>query len=129
MVADWKAKHNRRQYLLIADRLRQFEEGGSDLQALVSGLDALLSVLESPGEAWAEAFRSEWGTLETVYAVALDRKEQGLAPDTKTTINDPSNRALVTSSVQRMMQLVQDRLGSQKGELDSSSEESDDSAP
>ncbi len=115
MAEDWKAEYDQRQYRLMADQLQGYEEGKLNLASLVSRLEALLSALEAPDKAWKNDFWSKWGTLETVYAVALDRNEQGLAPDAQATINDPSHRALINEAVQNLRRLVQDRIDTTAG--------------
>ncbi len=110
MVDNWKTEYDQRQYRLMNDQLMLFEENKLDLASLIKSIKALLLVLEEADEPWINKVRSEWGTLETVYAVALQRKEQNIAPDAQTTINDPAYRALLSEAVQNIRQLVQDVL-------------------
>ena len=117
MADNWKIEYDQRQYGLMNDQLMLFEEGKLGLASLIKSIKALLSVLEETDEAWIDKIRGEWGTLETVYAVALDRKEQGLAPDAQTTINDPTQRALISEAVQNMRRLVQERIDTADGDV------------
>lgn len=87
MSEDWKAAYDKRQYNLMSERLRRFEEGASDLSSLVAGLDSLLECLEVPDEEWKQRFRSEWGTLEQVYAVALHHGQTELSVEEETLVN------------------------------------------
>jgi hypothetical protein len=114
VAENWKKEYDIRQYRLMADQLQRFAEGKLDLASLVGSLKALLSVLEATDETWKDDFRSEWGTLETVYALALDRKERGLDSDVQTAIDGPSDQALISEAVQNMLRLVEDRLGSDR---------------
>src|SRR5947209_1035695 len=72
MSVNWKTEHDQRQYGLMSLALQQYEEGTINLPSLVAGLEALLTSLESADREWIEGFRSEWWTLEQVYAVAID---------------------------------------------------------
>ncbi len=110
MTENWKTEYDQRQYRLMNDQLKLFEAGKLDLPALIKGIKALLSALEEADESWKDKVRCEWGALETVYAIGLDRKEQGLAPDIQTSINDPANRALIDEAVQNIRRLVQERI-------------------
>jgi hypothetical protein len=110
MVDNWKIEYDQRQFRLMHDQLILFEKGKLDLASLIKGIKGLLSVLEEVDESWIDKIRREWGILETVYAVAVQRKEQNLAQDTQTTINDPVYRSLINEATQNMRQLVQDVL-------------------
>ena len=79
MAEDWKAEYDQRQYRLMADQLQGYEEGKLNLASLVSRLEALLSALEAPDKVWKNDFWSIRACLETVYAVAFDRKERSRA--------------------------------------------------
>ena len=107
MSEDWKMEYDGRQHQLMTTQLQQYEEGKLGLALLIANLKALLGALESPDESWRDSFRSEWGTLEAVYAMALFRKEQSLVPDVQTTINDPSNRALIDEAIRNMRRLLE----------------------
>ena len=76
MAEQWKTDFDQRQFASMAEHLRRYEHGEADLGSLIAGLEALLLCLEGADENWKAAFRREWGILEEVYAVALDRVEQ-----------------------------------------------------
>jgi hypothetical protein len=101
VAEQWQAEHDRRQYDLMEEHLRHFEEGVTDLGALIAGLDTLLECLEAADKAWKAQFRSEWWTLEQVYALALDRGQTQLPPE---------SRALINEAVKNMRRLLADRI-------------------
>jgi hypothetical protein len=98
-----------RQYELMATALDQFQAGKVALPTLIGTLKSLLNSLENADQMWREDFVSEWGQLEIIYAVALDRVEQSLAPDIQTTINDPANRELINKAVLSLQKLVKNK--------------------
>ncbi len=53
--------------------LDQFNNRQIDLDQLVAGLESLLNVLEAPDKDWTDAFRREWGWLETVRATQVSK--------------------------------------------------------
>jgi hypothetical protein len=73
--------YNQRQYQLMLDRISQYERGKLRIGSLIDDLWALLSVLENATTTWRESFVAEWGDLEQVYAVALDRNRDLDAED------------------------------------------------
>lgn len=75
------SERERRQYQLMVDRLRKFQEGQLHLGTLVDDLDALWWQLEETADEWKEAFREEWGVLEEVHAGVRNRADKTLAPD------------------------------------------------
>ena len=117
MADNWKTEYDQRQHALMNDQLILFEEGKLGLASLIKSIKGLLSVLEETDEAWIDKVRDEWGTLETAYAVALDRKEQGLATDAQTTFNDPIQQALINDAVQNLRRLVQERIDTAVGDV------------
>jgi hypothetical protein len=110
MSENWKAEYDKRQYDLMAEHLRRFEEGSSNLGTLVAGLDSLMACLEAPDQEWIQRFRSEWWTLEQVYAVALDRGKTELSAE---------DEALVNEAVAKMKQLLAERVPVQSETSDS----------
>jgi hypothetical protein len=80
--------YNQRQYHLMEEYLHHFEQGELALHHLIKSLEGLLEALQNPDLTWKETFRSEWWTLEQVYAVACDRKEPNLSPESETLINE-----------------------------------------
>ncbi len=73
----WKSDYDRRQYRLMIEQIDLFNEGKMALSSLVPGLNGLVSALEIPEPSWKAAFINEWGILEIVYAMALDRLNNG----------------------------------------------------
>lgn len=72
----------------MEEYLQQFEQGELALHHLIKSLEGLLDVLQNPDLTWKDNFRSEWWTLEEIYAVACDRKEPNLSPESETLINE-----------------------------------------
>lgn len=95
------SESDQRQYQLMADRLKGFEKHTISLNRLINDLEALLEVLQAPEEEWKAAFRSEWGILEVVCAVALDRGEKVLSPEGKKWVEE---------AVENMNQLLKQQL-------------------
>ncbi len=93
--------HDQRLYRTMAEHLDQYDGGAIGLDHLISSLDALLAVLEGTDQAWRDAFRYEWGTLETVYAIALDRGVTQLYPE---------NQALIDEAIKNMRRLLAERI-------------------
>jgi hypothetical protein len=106
----WKKEYDKRQYRLMDDTLRNYVEGKLDLPSLIAGLKALLSALESPNEEWVNAFRSEWGTLEVIYAMALAREEQRLISSYKQWSDESTRRTSINAAVRKMQLLLTTRL-------------------
>ena len=48
----------------------------------------LLEALENSDQEWKDNFRSEWWTLEQVYAVACDRKESHFSSESQALIDE-----------------------------------------
>lgn len=80
--------YNQQQYQLMDKYLYQFEQGQLELDRLINVLNALLETLQSPNSTWKEDFRSEWWTLEQIYAVACDRREAYLPQESENLINE-----------------------------------------
>jgi hypothetical protein len=85
----------------MREHLDQYEGGVIGLDHLIGSLDALLALLEGTDQAWRDAFRYEWGTLETVYAIALDR---GLPQPSS------ENQTLINDAIKNMRRLLADRI-------------------
>ncbi|MBD2095672.1 hypothetical protein H6F90_10950 [Trichocoleus sp. FACHB-591] len=75
--------YEQRQYQLMKAFIQDFESGNMTIKTLISSLDGLLSAVEFTDKPSKEALRSEWWTLEQVYAVALDREETELSPESQ----------------------------------------------
>lgn len=100
MTEHWKVEYDKRQYALMADHLNRFDEGVIDLSTLIAGLDTLLECLEAADRTWKDEFRIQWGKLEEVYAVALERRESVL---------DYNSKKLVTNAIKDLRRLLADR--------------------
>jgi CRISPR/Cas system CSM-associated protein Csm2 small subunit len=90
----------------MLDQIRDFESKRIDLKHLINGLDALLCALEEADAVWKSEFQRNWGVLEDIYAVALDRKKQLGAEDWK----------LIEATVQRMKHLLAQVYTEEAGE-------------
>ena len=87
------------QYLLIGKYLQQFDNNELTLDRLISELEVVLATFPNSNEIWKQKFKSEWWTLEQVYAVACDRGE--------TTLN-PESENLVHKTLDNMKELLKD---------------------
>lgn len=73
MNIDEITEYNARQYDLMLGALDAFDKKAIALGKLVSTLDGLLSALKDVDKEWKDAALKQWGVLEDVLAVALDR--------------------------------------------------------
>ena len=80
-----------RPYLLIRKCLQQFDNNELTLDRLIHELEVLLETFPNSDEKWKEKFKSEWWTLEQVYAVACDRGETTLNPESENLVNETLN--------------------------------------
>ncbi len=103
--------YDQRQFRLMHEYIEAYRLGAISLRALIDGLSALLDVLESAGDSWKARFRSEWWTLEQVYASSLDRNQGQLRLDDE-------ERQLVRSGLTNLSALLQDVLVPQDQEED-----------
>jgi hypothetical protein len=94
-------EHDQRQYRLMCDLLQRYEAAKTDLSSLIGGLEALLEALDDPCQEWNKQFRHEWGVLEIEYAVALDRGQTQLPPD---------SQARIDEAIKNMRRLLADRV-------------------
>jgi hypothetical protein len=103
---------NQRQLRMMAGEIALFKGEEITLGDLIRRLRALHRTLESPSDDWSENFLSEWGSLETMRAVDLDRKERGMvAGDDKAT--DIRARALASEALEKLECLVREKLKSE----------------
>jgi hypothetical protein len=65
--------YDRRQLGRILATLDRYQNDGLPIDALISGVDALIAVLETKDSAFRSSLQKEWGTLEIAYASALDK--------------------------------------------------------
>lgn len=87
-MADTDHDYDLRQVDLMESQILRFEAGEISLGQLISNLDSLLLCLKTVDQDWKDSFKSEWGTLEQVYAVALYRKQMSLPPDQEKLIHE-----------------------------------------
>jgi hypothetical protein len=87
------------QYLQIVKYLQQFDNNELTFDRLISELETVLETFPNSDEKWKEKFRSEWWTLEQVYAVACDRGE---------TILNPESQNLVHKTLDNMKNLLKE---------------------
>ena len=80
-----------RPYLLIRKCLQQFDNNELTLDRLIHELEVLLETFPNSDEKWKEKFKSEWWTLEQVYAVACDRGETTLNPESENLVHETLN--------------------------------------
>ncbi len=110
MAEQWKTDFDQRQFALMEDHLRRYEEGGMELGSLIAGLEALLLCLEAADADWQNQFYTRWGTLEVVHAVALDRVEQGDSAKVDAILKEADNQRLIKQAIEGIRCLLADRL-------------------
>jgi hypothetical protein len=91
--------HDNKQHQLMTNYLLEFEQGSLKISQLIELLDGLLESLEDMEENWTDRFRSEWWTLEQIYAVAVDRGENRL---------DAESESLIYEAIENMKALLND---------------------
>lgn len=74
----WQNEYNERQYNLMLEIISDFKKEKIGIKQLILRLKSLFNALESIPETWRNSFNEEWFTLETIYALALDRQEESL---------------------------------------------------
>jgi hypothetical protein len=77
--------------------LQQYLRGEVSLRKLIADLEGLLEALESFEETWKDAFRSDWGSLEQVYACS--RPDSGVLPSTE-------DQKILSEAVDKLLRLV-----------------------
>jgi hypothetical protein len=92
------SEHDQRQYQLMTQCIKGFEISNLDLRVLISSLKGLVDTLQEAEEEWKSSFRSEWWTLEEVYAVASDQGRNHLKEQ---------ERELVYEAIDEIKQLLQ----------------------
>jgi hypothetical protein len=101
-MTDTDYDYDLRQIDLMASQISRFETGDVSQSQLINDLDSLLSCLKTVDQNWKNSFKSEWWTLEQVHAVALDRKQASLPPDSK---------ALLTEALGNLKKLILNAKG------------------
>jgi hypothetical protein len=115
-VTGWRraeADYNLRQLRLARSAVDDFldsERRVRDLGDLVQMIDGIRSVLESPDEEWQDRLEDQYLTLETDYALHLDRREKELEPESARRIEDAVRtlQGLVASASETLDQIATD---------------------
>lgn len=76
-------EYDKRQYQLMADSIKAFDDGKLKFHSLISILEGLIDHLQEADREWKDDFLSEWFTLEVGYAVASSRGETRLSPESQ----------------------------------------------
>lgn len=79
--------YNRRQYQLMLDQLKLYEQGKMGLNKLIVDLEALLGCLENIEKSWEMNFRKQWGVLEEEYSFFVVEKQKEMKPETQKMID------------------------------------------
>lgn len=105
MELDKEWRHLQQMRKSLASRRDSVESLGR----LISELESLCVLLETPTSSWRDSFQEQWGTLEEVFAVMLDRDASTM---------DDEGAKLVADAVMRLEILVNDALGGLPSEPD-----------
>ena|SRR5438128_9253946 len=108
-----EADYNLRQLRLAKSALDDYlasETRVGDLGDLVATLDGLNAALESPDEEWRDQLEDQLLTLESAYAVHLDRGARELAPEAAQRIAKAvaTLESMITSAVPALERLSTD---------------------
>lgn len=99
------AGHDSRQLELMLETLTQVENGEMSIGNAISRLEALVHAMDNVDPQWKNRYLGEWGVLEDVYAVSLDRNSKGLRQDEMT---------LVEKAVKELRDLVEERRSDER---------------
>ena len=77
------SEREERQISLMRNLLAMHRRDQISISSLVGEFDFLIEALEEVSDEYKEKLRQEWGVLEEVYAVGLDRNEKELSEDNK----------------------------------------------
>jgi hypothetical protein len=99
--------YDQRQYQLMIDQITKFNKGDLKFGALVSALKGLLAALQGAETGWKESFINDWGTMETIYAMALNRAEVGLDEKTGSITFTNDEHSLIRESIENLQRLIQ----------------------
>jgi hypothetical protein len=92
--------YDHRQFELMKSSISLFEEEKLQIDRIINILEGLLDCLQTTDGEWIEKFRSEWLTLEEVYAVALYRNKDTL---------DKEDEFLIYGAVENMKKMLKDK--------------------
>lgn len=65
--------YDKRQLGRMLAALNQYDKGTLSIDALISSIDGLISVLETKDSGFKDNLQKQWGALEIAYASALDK--------------------------------------------------------
>jgi hypothetical protein len=107
VVTAWKpaeADYNLRQLRLAASALDGFlggEQRVRDLGHLVGTLDGIKAALESPDDDWLDRLEDLLLTLESAYAVHLDRREPEIEADSARRVEEAvrTGQSMIASAI------------------------------
>lgn len=101
---------NIRQLNLMKSKIDMFFDDQILLKYLINDLKSIFWAMEKTSESWGEDFLSEWGALETVYALELNRREQGVPPPGENNEEIPSWHSFVKVTVGKIRDLVEQEI-------------------
>jgi hypothetical protein len=73
-VTNEDAEREKRQLVLMRERVATFRSGASSLGQTIADLEGLVNALSLAPEDWRDRVIEQWSVLEIAYAVALDRQ-------------------------------------------------------
>jgi hypothetical protein len=85
------SNYDQKQYALMQSCISKFEQGNLNIKELIDGLEGLLSCLEQTSTDWCESFKSEWWTLEQIYANAAYHEQEVLSPEDESSFYEAVN--------------------------------------
>jgi hypothetical protein len=100
------SEYDLRQFNLMVNIIREYEDGPRSLQSLgrlVSALQALQSALENASGSFDQKFRASWGEIETTYALMLD--EERTSPN-------KVDESLIDDAIVKLKALLSSRMRS-----------------
>lgn len=80
-------EYDKRQLDLMIKNINKYIENKIRLKDLIDNLRGLLDCLQTINQDWKNKFRSEWWTLEQIYAVKQYKKQKELSNDEKKMIH------------------------------------------
>jgi hypothetical protein len=109
MIEQRNTQFNERQFALMESQVRRYKDGEISLASLISALEALVHSLESVEDSWIARFQREWGVLEELYSVALDRVERGVSASVDSTISEPDSSTSLDAAIDGIRKLLAER--------------------
>ena len=90
----------------MLEMIFKFKKEKIGIKQLILSLKSLFNALESVPESWKNSFNEEWFTLETIYALALDRQEESLE---KKVILTSEEINLINNTLANLQNLITER--------------------